>query len=156
MKWPSIAPVISSPALLLFSSPSSSCNAVRPPLQTGTFYNMPPQTHLLLLTDPKVSQLQLPLWVTGFARSTRTLTQVLRPDASTQGEGTQDMLVLTCNRYTNKMCTNQSAGTKAQLTVCLQVRHFSPKWQPPFVFVSLLFNLLLESARICITSMFER
>lgn len=121
--------------LLLFlsssSSCSSSCNAVRPPLQTGTFYNMPPQTHLLLLTDPKVSQLQLPLWVTGFARSTRTLTQVLKPDASTPEEGTQDMLVLTCNRYTNNMCTNRSAGTKAQLTVCLQVRHFSSKMATP-------------------------
>lgn len=43
-------------ALLLVSSSS----VVRLP-QTGTFYNMPPQTHLLLLTDPKVSQLQLPL-----------------------------------------------------------------------------------------------
>lgn len=47
---------------------------------------MPPQTHLLLLTDPKVSQLQLPLWVTGFARPTHTLTQTLKLNALTPRE----------------------------------------------------------------------
>lgn len=86
VKWPSIAPV-RSPSSSFSSPPPPSlpppCKAAKPQLQTGTFYNMPLQTHLLLLllllTDPKVSQLQLPLWLTGCTRSTRTLTQVLKP-----------------------------------------------------------------------------
>ena len=111
---------------------------------------MPPQTHLPLLTDPKVSQLQLPLWVTAFAWPTHTLTQPLNA-SRLNGRGAdapthKHTLTSTRHVHKRKTYTNLSAGTNAQLTVWLQGSaslRIDQERPPSFVLVCLLLSCYL-------------